>query len=266
MFLLKRVKKYLSVYAGFLSNSFSIGMSFRTNFLILIVMDLFFYASSLATVDFMFDHVAKIGIWNREQFLFFVSFMLAIDHIHMTFVSENFWDFGFQLKTGKLDFNLLKPIGSVFEVFFKSIRPATMFNLPVPWACMIYFGSKAGVSLSGWVLLPFLLVAAITLLVSIEILICLLMFWTIEGFGVNFLRMQFQQVSRWPDFVYQTTARRIFSFGLPVLVVGSAPIRFLLDMTDWTLLVWMIAAILILWKLIAIAWRIGLNSYESASS
>ena len=84
--------------------------------------------------------------------------------------------------------------------------------------------------------------------------------------GINFFRMQLQQISRWPDFVYQYYARKVFSFFIPVLMVGSTPVTFLLDPSQWLTLVWMLLLIVMLWFLIRFFWDQGLKSYESASS
>jgi ABC-2 type transport system permease protein len=192
--------------------------------------------------------------------------MIAIDHLHMTFISESFWNFSHDIRTGKLDFVLIKPIGTLFQIFFRFIRPGTLFNGFVPWALLIFYGQKIGLDFWSWMALPLLVMFGFLLLVSIEILISMSMFWTVESFGINFLRMQLQQLSRWPDFVYRFYARKFFSFGIPVLLIGSAPVNFLIDHESWPRLFEMLGVFIITTVLIRFAWRRGLKSYESASS
>jgi ABC-2 type transport system permease protein len=261
-----RVRHYLSVYREFVGNSFSEAMSYRLHFVLLIVMDLLFYFSALASVDFIYDHVPMIGPWRREQFLFFVSFMLAVDHLHMTFVSENFWNFSLELRTGRLDFVLLRPLGALFTVFFRFIRPASLCNVFVPWACLIHFGRQIGLGAWDWAMLPPLVLLGLVLMVSLEILLSMSMFWLVESMGINFLRMQLQQVSRWPDFVYRYFAQKLFTVLFPILLIGSAPVRFLFDPLDWKPLAAMLVAIGASWLAIGFFWRLGLRAYESASS
>ena len=85
------IKKYTSVYREYINHAFAEALSYRAHFVLLIIMDLLFYASLIFSVDFIFDHIDHLGPWERSEFLFFISFMLAIDHIHMTLVSESFW-------------------------------------------------------------------------------------------------------------------------------------------------------------------------------
>ncbi len=261
-----RILHYLRVYREFVNTSFSEAMTYRLHFMLLILMDLAFYAATLGSVSFIYDQVETIGLWKREEFLFFVSFVLAIDHLHMTFVSPNFWQFSFDLRTGKLDFVLLRPIGAIFSIFFRTVRPASLVNIVVPWGCMIHYGMEAGLPSWGWVALPALVLAGLCLYVSLEILLSMSMFWFVESMGINFVRIQFQRIARWPDFVYGYYGRKLFTFVFPVLLVGSAPVRFLFDPTDYWPLVGLAAAVGATWLLTGVFFRLGLRAYESASS
>lgn len=260
------IKRYASIYQSFISQCFTEAMSFRTHFILLMVMDLLFYLSVYGSVEFIFNHVSSIGPWGYHEFMFFISFMVAIDHLHMTFISESFWMLSRDIRTGDLDFILLKPVASLFPVFFRFIRPGTLLNGFVPWAFLIYFGMQLNLGLISWLCLPLLIISGLTLTTAIGILISMSMFWTIESFGINFLRMQLQQLSRWPDFIYQSVSRRIFSFILPILLVGSTPIKFLIDNQSWPDLIIMHMFIALVFIAIGYLWKWGLRSYDSASS
>jgi ABC-2 type transport system permease protein len=260
------MKKYCLLYREFFNTCLAEATTYRFHFILVIFMDLLFYACSLASVDFIFDYVKVIGPWQRDEFMFFIAFMLAIDHLHMTFISESFWNFSGDIRTGKLDFVLIKPMNSLFSIFFRFIRPATALNAIFPWGALFYFGNGAGIELWGYLLLPPLVLTSLSLLVMLEILISMLMFWTVESFGINFLRIQFQQLSRWPDFVYRYFARKAFTVFFPILLVGSAPVHFLLDASEWDYLLWIAVAIGASAFAIKIFWQLGLKKYESASS
>ncbi|MBP9706852.1 MAG: ABC-2 family transporter protein [Oligoflexales bacterium] len=262
----KQFLHYFSIYKQFLTINVAAASQFRLNFVLLILMDMIAYTSSLLLVDFIYKHVEQIGIWQRNEFMFFISFMLVVDHLHMTFVSENFWNFAYDIRTGRFDFNLLKPVSSIFISFFYYIRPASLLVLPFPWACLIYFGLQSDLSHMAWVSLPFLIVLSLGFWVCFEILLSISTFWLIEGYGINFLRVQLQQISRWPDFSFSHLVRKFFILFIPVLVVGSFPVRFLLDQRAWMYIVYMLAGLLVLVFLIRRLWGVGLKYYESASS
>jgi ABC-2 type transport system permease protein len=263
---MSRIKHYFSVYIGFLSTCFVESMSYRIHFFLLIIMDLFFYFSTLAAIDILYNHVATIGPWQREQFLFFVAVMLAINQLHMTFLSESFWMLPYSLKTGAMDFLLIKPISPLFSTFFRYIRPGSLCNIIVTWSVLIYYGMGVGLNGLDWVALPIVVILGFILAASIELIIACSMFWMLEGTGINFLRIELQQLARWPDFIYQGVLRQLLTVALPVLLIGSAPARFLFNYHDVLPLIMMISAIIMSWILLRITWRLGLIKYESASS
>lgn len=260
------VKHYFEVYKKFVETCFTQASSFRLSFVLLVIMDLFFYFSALASVTFIFDYVPAIGPWSKDKFLFFVSFMLAVNHLHMTIVSENFWELSLLIRTGQMDFVLLKPIHSLFTSFFRHFRPASMLNGIAAWTLLIYYGIKLDLSMLSWVLLPLMILTAFALNVVIEMIVAVSMFWIVEGLGINFLRMQFQQLSRWPDFIYGNITRRVLTIAMPILLIGSGPVRFLLDWKDYQLLLGMIVALVVFFKILLWVWDQGLKKYDSASS
>lgn len=260
------LRHYLSIYRQFVATSFAQATSFRLHFILLILMDLAFYASTLLSVDIIYSHVSSFGPWKREQFLFFICFILVLDHLHMTFVSENFWEFGENVRTGTLDFVLLRPAAPLFTLLLRHMRPGSLMLMPVPWGLLGFYGSKIDLPLVSWVLLPVIVILAFSLLVSFETLLMMAIFWLVDSHGVNFIRIQFQNVSRWPDFVFLPGFRRLFSFVLPVLVIGSAPVKFLINPHDYYQIGLMLAYTAASATLCRLLWQVGLRRYESASS
>ena len=257
---------HAGLYRQYVSVCAAQALSFRTHFILLILVDLFFYCSSFGVVAFLYEHVEVIGPWDRDQFLFFVSFFLAIDQLHMSMFAMSFWEFSADLRLGRLDFWLVKPAHLLFILFFRNIRFSNFFLTPVVWGALIYFGTRLSFGIEQWILLPFFLLLGITLLVSIEILISAAMFWTIENVGMMYLRMQLQAVGRWPDFIYQYFFQKLFTLFIPILLVSSAPTHYLLSSGTWSLILGMATAIGITWILIHYVWGVAVKRYESASS
>lgn len=264
--LVSEFNHYFSVYKKFVSTSVSEATSFRTSFILMVFMDMFFFLSALLTVDFIYDHVATIGDWKRPQLMFFISFMLCVDHLHMLLLSHSFWRFSDDLKTGNLDFTLLRPLSSIFIVFLRYFKPSSIPNSFLTTGTMIYFGMENGFTFFQWLMLPFLIILAFILLALLEFVISCAMFWLVEGLGINFLRMQMQQVSRWPDFIYGYFTKKLLTFALPVLLIGSGPVHFLFNPSHWEWIVGLIVACILTYKVLIYIWNKGLDHYDSASS
>ena len=260
------MRKYYSVYKKFFETSLAEASSFRTSFFLIMIMDLVFYFVTLSSVSIIYDHVSTIGNWDKDQLLFFISFMLTMDHLHMVVVSENFWELSVKVRTGSLDFDLLRPMPSIFSVFFRYVRTSSLFITPIVWGMLIYFGNNVGLTMMDWIIVPPLIILGFILFVLIEFCLSTAMFWIVEGHGINFLRMQFQQLARWPNFIYSTVPRRIMTLFVPILLVGSGPVHFIYDRQKFHLLIGMIVAIFVVSLVLKFLWRFGLVKYDSPSS
>lgn len=264
--MIQSIKHYISVYHGFLQTSLSEATSFRLNFFLFIIMDIIFYFSSIMSVSIIYQHIDHIGVWNFQEFLFFLSFSLLIDQIHMAFIAENFWYFSDDIRLGNLDFFIIKPIATIFSVFFRHIRPASIINIFFAAVYFIYCAKQVGLSNLMIFLSPIFILLGLTLMVSLEILLSCSMFYMVESMGINFLRMQFQNISRWPDFVYGYISQKVFTFAVPILLISNAPIKFMLNNNDYTPMIFLLIFTLITWGLIKYFWNQGLKAYESVSS
>ena len=260
------MRHYLSVYKMFMSTSIAVETSFRTSFVLLIFMDAFFFTTSLSSINIIFNHIDTIGPWDRDQFSFFLCFMLMLDNIHMMVFSQSFWELSTNIRTGQLDYTILRPLNIIFSIFFRHFRISSLFNTPLYAGFLIYYGMRCDLSMLSWALLPVLLLMSLTLYVCIEFILSALMFWTTDGNGINFLRMQLQQVARWPNHIYIGYMKKIFTVAVPVLVVGSYPTSFLLDNSKFSILSLFTIIIILFVFLANYVWKYAVRRYESASS
>ncbi len=255
--------KYISLYKEFFKTSLTEELSFRSNFILQSLMNIIFIGTYFFTSFFIFDHIEHIGMWNEIEFLLFLSFALAVDQTHYLIFSPNFWEFSGDVILGTLDFQLLKPFPTLFTVLFRRVAVPGILTVLLTYSLVIYFGIQVELSLLVWLSLPLCLFLSLFLLLGIEVLIAMLNFFTVEGMGINQLRLQVQHICRWPDFIYKNPAR-IWLF--PLLAITSIPVRWILDMSYWSWLVAMFFGVLLLWFFIILLWPKALNFYESPSS
>ena len=65
----------------------------------------------------------------------------------MGLIAANFWNLSDEIRTGKLDFRLVRPLGSLFDVFTAYIRPISLVMLPLYGVALIYYGRLSELSL-----------------------------------------------------------------------------------------------------------------------
>lgn len=260
---MKTIYKYLSIYKEFFKTSLSEELSFRANFTFQSLMNVSFISVFFFTSLFIFNHIEYIGLWNEKEFLLFLSFVFAVDQTHYLMFSMNFWEFSEEIRLGNLDFHLLKPPHSLFIILLRSMAIPGIFTVILTYSMVIYFGIQVDLSVWAWLSLPVCLILSLSLLLGIEVLISLLNFFTIEGLGINQVRLQIQQLCQWPDFIYRNPTR-LWLF--PFLAITSIPVRWILDITYWSWLISMFVGVLLLWSFIFFLWPKALGFYESPSS
>ena len=69
-----------------------------------------------------------------------------------------------------------------------------------------------------------------------------------------------------PNFIYKMQVRMFFTWGIPVLMIGSAPVHFLFNHERWKLLLMMMVFCFIWGMILNVIWNKALQSYNSASS
>ncbi len=260
------LRPYLAVIHQQLLNSTAKLMAFRVSFFLLLLVEVAAILTIFLPVNFLFEHVERLGPWNRDQFMFFAFWIQSMFCCHNAMIAPNFWIFSTEIRTGALDFRLLRPLGSVFDVMTAVNRPASLLLLPVSVGLLIHYGLQIGLSPMAWLTMPCIFCLAFLVMCLIELNLAFLSFWTKGGDSANFVRMQCQQIQRWPDFLYPPRTRMIFTAFLPVLLSGSFAVGFLFNTSRLDLVGSMLGAAVVFWCLASFVWRLGIRRYESASS
>ena len=241
-------------------------MSFRLNFVFSVLFDIAAFSTFYYTTDFLFLHISHIGSWNRENFLFFLFWLQSVNCVHAAIVAPNFWNFAAEIRDGNLDFRLLRPLGSLFDVFTAMTRPVTLLTLPFIMGFVIYYGVQLNVSVMGWLMMPFLWLFSLVCLVLVEVMISMGLLWTKGGDGINFVRIHCQQFQKWPDFVYPGRMRWAFTRIIPFLAVITFPVRAVIGQGQWWDIPILCVSMIGVWLMTRWLWSVGLRRYESASS
>ena len=257
---------YAAVTRQLLANSMAKLMAFRVSFILNVLVEVANFFSYYLTVSFLFDHISHVGSWGRAHFMFFVFWVQLMGCLYNCVAAPNFWNFATEVRTGALDFRLLRPLGSLFDAFTAYQRPITLLVAPIHISFIMHYGRELNFTWIAWSCLPLLFVGALLLAFLIELTVIMVTFWTGGGDGMNFVRMQCQQLQRWPNFVYPTSLRRFLTWYFPILATGTLSVQFLLDTKRWETPLFILCAIAVFWGIAGKLWARGLRRYESASS
>ena len=115
---------YRRVWLTFVRNALVREMTFRGNFLINLVTRAFWFAAQITLFEIIFRNVPEINGWTREQYFAFMATGMLINAFVEAFFMPNCANFSELIRTGNLDFVLLKPIDTQFLVSCEKVELA----------------------------------------------------------------------------------------------------------------------------------------------
>jgi ABC-2 type transport system permease protein len=128
------IGSYLHVFLTFARNSLVRDMTFRANFLIDTVSSVAWVLMNLGFYTIIFRYTPAIGAgtgWEKYPFFLFLATGLLINSLVQAFFMINADEFGELVRTGSLDFALLKPIDTQFLVSLTRIDWSSLGNFAV---------------------------------------------------------------------------------------------------------------------------------------
>lgn len=274
-----RLKDYLRVFATFFRNSVIREMTFRANFLIQIVTRMFWFASQLTMFAVIFNSVPQINGWTFHEYLGFMATGMLINAIVETFCMPNCASFSELIRTGNLDFALLKPIDTQFLVSFEKVNLAMMNQMLMAVALLIYALVKLQVTVGVLQVITYIgfVLIAVVFFYSMMISLACTSIWFGRNQGLYDFWFYITVFARYPRSIYDgedpnrfetgEALQFVFSYVLPILLVITVPARIMfktVDHWEWAIAAG-VAAAFTLWLSRKI-FRLALLSYRSASS
>jgi len=272
---------YVRVFLTFARNSLVRDMTFRANFVIDLVTSLAWVLMNIGFYILVFQYTPSIGAatgWGKYEFFVFLATGLLVNSVVEALFMTNSDQFSELIRTGNLDFALLKPIDTQFLISLQRVDWSGFGNFLVGLVLLGYalarLDSSPGVIAVA--LYPLYLACGVAILYSLMIALAATSVWLGRNTTLYDFWFYITTFSRYPREIYSgrlgTPLRRFFTFLIPVLVVINVPARLLIaplqphTFSQWLLPLFALAATV--GGLVASRWvfKRALLSYRSASS
>jgi ABC-2 type transport system permease protein len=256
-------------------------LAFRANFLVKLVVEALWLAIMIVFYATLFANTRTIAGWDFWEYLFFVGCFYGLSGVIETFFLSNCLEFQELVRSGDLDFFLIKPIDEQFLISARNTDWSTLPNIFQGIGVMAFalwhlplwrelpWWDLAG--RSGVFVVLFLCGCAMTY--SFLLMLTSTSVWFVRNQSLMELWWLFTTLMRYPRQIFEntwaSTVGRFFTFVLPVLLVVSVPAGTMakpLEPEHWWLTVLMGLATLVLFVLSRRFFRYALQSYRSASS
>jgi ABC-2 type transport system permease protein len=268
--------RYSRIWLMFLRNSLVRELTFRGNFLIEAVTRTFYLVAQLALFDIIYRQVPQIQDWSRYEYFAFMATGMIINALVETLFMPNCAEFSELIRTGNLDFALLKPIDTQFLISFQRVNLSMISQLLLGTGLLTFSISQLDISITLQQVLIYagLIAVAVSFFYSLMITLASTSVWLGRNQGLYDFWFYITIFARYPQNVYRQSLSGevlwfVFSFVLPILLVVTVPARVLLNkVLDPHPAVMLIAPLLTL-LMLYVSRRVfqwSLNHYRSASS
>lgn len=270
---------YFRVWATFFRNSIIREMMFKGNFLIQIVTRAFWFFAQIAMFKVIFVKVSAINGWSEDQYFAFMATGMLINGIVETFFMPNCANLSEQIRTGRLDFALIKPLNTQFLASLERINLAMLSQVLLAAVLLVVSLVRIGQPISPLSVLAYLgfVLFGVLFFYSLMIVMACTSIFMGRNQGLYDFWFYITVFARYPRSIYdgrdsaRFEAGEMLQFGfswvVPILLVVTVPARIIVDTLHQPVFA-AVAAVascagLLISKLV-FSW--SLNHYRSASS
>ncbi len=264
--------RYLRLLLALTRFSLAGEMAFRTNFLVKITVEVLWLALLLIFYRTVFLKTSTVAEWSEAQYLFFVGCYFALEGVMETLFLGNCTEFGELVRTGDLDFILLKPIDEQFLVTCRHIDWSTSANV-VMGACVMIVSlvqQHWTFDLAQVLLFLALFVCGVATAYSFLLMLMSSSVWLLRSQSLMEMWWLFTSMMRYPREIFRGPLASplgwFFTFAVPVLLVISVPADVMVRVIDPRFVMFMFAATLVLVFVSRKVFRLAMSRYRSASS
>jgi ABC-2 type transport system permease protein len=261
-------RRYWRVYVACIRNCLARELEFRASFVFSAGSTVIWSVISMALAGLIFSNVRQVAGWDLNRMFILTGTFLIVEGLTSAFVQRNMQRLADMVNKGELDFVLTRPISSQFLV---SVRYVDFADLPTSVVGMVYV--LIGIGRLGLVPGPLGIVGYVVLLCCAMLSVYALWFisvtlvlWTGRINNISSLMGPVIDMARAPSDVYRGLAGPILTYGLPVAVIATLPVKALLGALEPMMIPYQLGLTAALLWLSHAFWQYSLRHYSSASS
>ncbi|WP_342766793.1 ABC transporter permease [Deinococcus irradiatisoli] len=261
-----RFWKLLRIY---LSASLSVQLAYRANFLAAVLSSLANIATGLLGVLLFYSRpeITQLGGWNLEGALMVVGFFTLTQGVISVWLRPNLQQLSEGIRTGTLDFLLLKPVDAQFQLSSRNLNLLRLPDILLGLALIVWSAARLGtVSLSSVLLAAALYLSALAMVYAIWFMLNTTAFWLVNVQNITELFQGVFSAGRYPLQALPLWIRPLLTFVVPVAFITTIPAQALRGELGGQLALLSFVVAVLLLALCRLLWLRALGSYTSASS
>ena len=260
--------RYLRILIVFYKAAILTNLEYRASFVTNVLMSLVAGAATIATVSIFFLHTDRLGDWTFHEALIVMGLFQLFVGMVDTFITPNVQDFTEHIRTGTMDFVLLKPINSQFHASLRRVNIWRFVDVLIGVGVIVYAMTHLSfvITLDRLALFLVLDVCAVVMLYSLVMLLITSAFWFVQLENVMELLFTFYEAGRFPVTIFPTWMRLVLTFVVPIAFITTVPAAVALGRLNAEFVLYSIGIAAIMFFACTSYWRYAVRHYSSASS
>jgi ABC-2 type transport system permease protein len=265
--------RYLRLLGALARYGLARELAFRGNFLAKIFVEVLWLGILLVFYDTVFAQTTQVAGWPKPAYLFFLGCYFAMEGLIETFFLENCTEFAELIRTGDLDFFLVRPIDEQFLITCRSIDWSTAPNVLMGGGLMIIAVTQLGEPIAPLQVVLFLLLfgCGTALAYSFLLMLTSTAVWLVRNQNLMEMWWLFTSLMRYPKEIFQVRSWAMplgwfFTFVVPVMLVINVPARTMVKALEPGFAAFTVVITIIMLYVSRQFFRYALRRYRSASS
>ncbi|MEW5852799.1 MAG: ABC-2 family transporter protein [Myxococcota bacterium] len=260
--------RYFILVGQMVRTSAVLAMRYRMQFLVELVMSVFWVIWTVAPLSFAFQHRENIGGWRMPEALLVMGFFIILKAVLEGTINPNLLSVVEHIRKGTLDFVLIKPVDSQFLVSASRLEPVKIVDV------------AGGLAVLGWALHELRLVpgptevfsaagmmfASVLILYAVWLLAICTAFWFVRIDNLAHLFASILDAGRWPLTVFRGWLRFVLTFVVPVGLMTSFPAMALRGTLETSAAFTALGVAVGFVVVSRVMWKTAVRHYRSASS
>lgn len=259
--------KYPKLFLLFIRYNLIREMEFRSNFFLLVVVDIIWIFFQILLIELYFQFTSLIFGWDKPQVFVLMGLFRIVKGIVDIFFRPNINQLPVSVNRGELDYILAKPKDSMFLVSIKRHAYTEISSIFLGAAITAYGLLMLGPLSPGKIILSLFLLPF-----GVIMFYCLFFCFACLSLFIHRLEATYQyydilsNLFRFPTDFLGMQIRQLNFILFPLAIVATVPAKFILGKSGWDSVITMSFLSLTALVLTRRFWFFALRRYQSASS
>lgn len=260
--------RYLRLVRIFTGATLAAQLEYRANFLGAVLASLGEAGVALLGLGVLFGQpgTSSVGGWTFSQALLVTGFFMLTEGVISVFIQPNMSKIAEAVRTGNMDFTLLKPVDAQFSVSTRHLNVMRAADLLIGAGLLGYAASHLTVTLGGALTAAVLYLSAVVIVYCIWLALSTTAFWFVKTQNAAELFNGVFGAARFPVTAFPLPIRALLTFVIPVAFITTVPAQAMTGTLTPALAVASSLVAAALFLLTRLFWLRAVASYTSASS